>query len=286
MSSTPPSSPTVVPPTPSPQPAPAAPSNEFERFLVALPDGMRDECRSKLSGSGLSPDLPVFTVLADLFQGQPAPGEAEPVPDFLEEARLHAERSRQLLDAFEKIPVTLLAKIDEGVAPLLSALTVPVQQLQTTANHLQRNVEALPVLLLARRRAPPENRPEKWWERQQWRLRTWGRVLQILLSDHQAWLVTGIISLCVTIVLTITILSVGAHVLSRSYEQSYQKRLAHLEADSVENTIALNRLLTAGISLKVERASDDSAYFLVLQGAHKAAQPVNSPEGLAVEVWP
>jgi hypothetical protein len=283
MNSTSASSPANVSPTVPPL---VGPRTEFERFLAALPDGMRDECRSKLSGSGLSPDLPVFTVLADLFQGQPAPGEAESVPDFLEEARLHAERSRQLLDAFEKIPVAWLAKIDEGIAPLLSALTTPVQQLQTTATNLERNVEALPVLLLARRHTPPENRPEKWWERQQWRLRTWGRVLQILLSDHQAWLVTGVISFCATVVLTITILSLGARGLSRYYEQSYQHRLAHLEADSVENTVALNRLLTAGISLKVERASDDSAYFLVLQGAHKAAQPVNSPEGLAVEVWP
>jgi len=283
MNSTSASSPANVSPTVPPL---VEPRTEFERFLAALPDGMRDECRSKLSGSGLSPDLPVFTVLADLFQEQPAPAEAESVPDFLEEARLHAERSRQLLDAFDKIPVALLAKIDEGITPLLSALTPPVQQLQTTATHLQRNVEALPVLLLARRHTPPENRPEKWWERQQWRLRKWGRVLKILLSDHQAWLVTGIISFCATVVLTITILSLGARGLSRYYEQSYQQRLAHLEADSVENTVALNRLLTAGISLKVERASDDSAYFLVLQGAHKAAQPVNSPEGLAVEVWP
>jgi hypothetical protein len=74
--------------------------------------------------------------------------------------------------------------------------------------------------------------------------------------------------------------------LSRYYDDCYQQRLAHLEADSIENTIALNRLLAAGIALKVERSKEGDAYFLILQGAHKAAQPVNSPEGLAVEVWP
>jgi hypothetical protein len=58
-----------------------------------------------------------------------------------------------------------------------------------------------------------------------------------------------------------------------------------MEADSTADTIALNRLLAAGIALKVER-SKDNAYFLILPGAQKAAQPVNSPEGLAVEVWP
>jgi hypothetical protein len=82
------------------------------------------------------------------------------------------------------------------------------------------------------------------------------------------------------------VVSLGALNLSSHYEQAYQQRLAHMEADSVENTVALNRLLAAGIALKVERNKEGDAYFLILEGAHKAAQPVNSPEGLAVEVWP
>jgi hypothetical protein len=86
--------------------------------------------------------------------------------------------------------------------------------------------------------------------------------------------------------MTAVLLILGASRLSRSYETSYQQRVAHLEADSVQDTVALNRLLAAGITLKVERSMDDHAYFLVLPGARKAAQPVQSPEGLAVEVWP
>jgi membrane protein required for beta-lactamase induction len=101
-----------------------------------------------------------------------------------------------------------------------------------------------------------------------------------------AWLVTGLVCVSLAMTVTVTVLSLGASHLSRFYEAAYQERVAHMEADSVENTVALNRLLAAGIALKVERSKDGNAYFLILQGAQKAAQPVNSPEGLAVEVWP
>jgi hypothetical protein len=94
--------------------------------------------------------------------------------------------------------------------------------------------------------------------------------------------VTGSIS----VTCAVTILFLGAAHLSRSYEAAYQDRVAHMEADSATNTVALNRLLIAGITLNVQRAPDGTGWYLILPGARRAAHPVNSPEGLALEVWP
>jgi hypothetical protein len=160
--------------------------------------------------------------------------------------------------------------------------------LEAVSTSLQRNVEAL--LLLGERppkekEKAPEPKPEKGWGKFWWRVGLFFRKARSTVSEPMAWIVTGSISATFSITIAVTILFLGAARLSRSYEQSYQDRVAHMEADSTADTIALNRLLAAGIALKVER-SKDNAYFLILPGAQKAAQPVNSPEGLAVEVWP
>jgi hypothetical protein len=255
------------------------PNNEYERFLAALPETLRAECRARLAGSGLSPDHPVFQLLADFYEKT---SPAKPADrDFLGEATLHADRSRQLLTDFRDLPDAITSKMELQLRDLLLAFVNPVERLETTATHLQRNVEALPVLLLARRfKQTPE--PPEMWKRPLWFFQNLVQVGWSATSDHLAWIVIGCVCLCLTFI----VLACGAAHLSRAYEAAYQERLSHLEADSVENTIALNRLLTAGITLKVERDPEASSYFLVLQGAHKAANPVSSPEGLAVEVWP
>jgi hypothetical protein len=275
-----PDSPIPIQPTDeAPTPVVEIPANEYERFLAALPEVLRVECRSRLAGSGLSPDHPVFQLLADFYEKTAL--VQSPERDFLGEATLHADRSRQLLTDFQNLPEAIIAQIEPQLRGLLLAFSNPVERLETTATHLQRNVEALPDLLLARRfKQTPM--PAKIWRRPTWFLQNLARSAWSATSDQLAWIVTGSVCLCVAFI----VLVIGAGHLSRAYEAAYQERLSHLEADSVQNTIALNRLLAAGITLKVERDKDGSAYFLILQGAHKAADPISSPEGLAVEVWP
>jgi hypothetical protein len=261
----------------------AVPTNEYERFLAALPESMREACRARLSGSGFSPDHPVFQVLADVYEKSKV--DPKPVRDFIGEATLHADRSKQLLDDLEVLPRTILGQIEPQLLGLLSALNAPVEKLETTATHLQRNIEALPVLLLGRRH-PPAPASATRWEKFKWWMGQLIAQTRLALTDHLAWVVSGTISATVAVGAAAVILVLGASHLSRSYDEAYRDRLAHLEADSVQNTVALNRLLAAGITLQVERSKEGDAYFLVLPGARKAAQPVNSPEGLAVEVWP
>jgi hypothetical protein len=259
------------------------PANEYERFLAALPDPMREACRARLSGSGFSPDHPVFQVLADVYEKSKI--DPKPVRDFIGEATLHADRAKQLLDNLEILPRTILGQIEPQLLGLLSAFHAPLQKLETTATHLQRNVEALPVLLLGRR-SPSAPASATRWEKFKWWAGQLGEQMRLALSDHLAWILTGTISATVAMGMATVLLVLGASHLSRCYDESYRQRLAHLEADSVQNTVALNRLLAAGITLNVEQSKDEGAYFLILPGTRKAAQPVNSPEGLAVEVWP
>jgi hypothetical protein len=268
---------------PSPVKETSVPTNEYERFLASLPNALREECRTRLTGSGFSPDHPVFQVLADFFEK--APPTAEPTRDFIGEATLHADRSKQLLDEFQNIPQAILARIEPQLAGFLTVLNGPVEKLDLTAIHLQRNVEALPLLLLGKRSSPP---PElsRGWGQFKWSVAEFFRLSRTTLFDHLTWIVSGSICLMLAFALAAVLLVLGASRLSHSYEASYQQRLARLEADSVQNTVSLNRLLAAGITLKVERSPDGAAYFLILPGARKAAQPVSSPEGLAVEVWP
>jgi hypothetical protein len=259
------------------------PANEFERFLATLSEPLREQCKARLSGSGLSPDHPVFAVLADFYEKNPPRKEA--APDFYEEALLHSHQAKQLLAELRDLPATILARFEPQLHGLLDAFTAPVEKLESTSNDLARNVEALPVLLLSKRPGsiPP---PEGLWRKLKWHVERLPETARTIFTDHVAWLVSGGVCALVSMIITVAVLSVGASHLSRAYEESYQQRLSHLEADSIENTIALNRLLTAGIALKVERSKDADAYYLILQGARKAAQPINSPEGLAVEVWP
>lgn len=283
------SSPTIpAPAEPATVSTTPIPANEYQRFLAALPESLRNECHAQLTGSGFSANHPVFKALADFYEkaaSPPEPEQKKPALDFFEEARLHAGLSRQLLNDFQKIPQTILARVEPQLLGLLAALTGPVEKLESTATHLQRNVEALPVLLLRRRSlpCPPFNR---WRDRLKWWLRDFPRQARWAFSDHMAWIVVG--SICATLAFAVTanVLAAERAHLARAYEKSYQERLARMEADSVENTVALNRLLVAGITLKVERSKEGDSYFLILPGARKAAQPVNSPEGLAVEVWP
>jgi hypothetical protein len=264
----------AAPPASAPVPA-----NEFERFLATLSEPLREEIKSRLSGSGLSPNHPVFAVLADFYEKNLSRKQA--VPDFYQEALLHSNNAKQLLADLQDIPTMMLARLETQLQGVLAAFTAPVERLERTATDLTRIVEALPVLLLSKRQGSPPA-PEGFWNKGLW----WTGGVRATLANHLAWLVAGGTCACVTLVITVTILSFGARHLSHYYEESYQQRLAHLEADSIQNTIALNRLLAAGIALKVERDKDGAAYYLILQGAHKAAQPINSPEGLAVEVWP
>ena len=235
------------------------PANEYERFLLGLPETLREECQAHLNGSGLSPDHPVFKLLADFYEKAPKPKTVEPVPpppaseekeapDFLGEAQLHSHLCKQILAEFEKVPQGILGQIEPQLLGFLEALTAPVATLTTTATALQRNVGAK---------------------------RRWGH-----------WMVSGTVCAAVAVMVTVVAFYFGATSLSRHYEDAYQKRLGGLEADSAEDTVTLDRLLTAGISLKVERNREGDGYFLILRGAHRAAQPVNSPEGLAVQVWP
>jgi hypothetical protein len=262
----------------APVAAASVPASEFERFLAMLSEPLREELQSRLSGSGLSPNLPVFKVLADFYEKNMPKKE----PDFYEEALLHSNTAKQLLADFQDLPTTILARFDTQLNGLLSAFTAPVERLESTATDLTRNVEALPVLLLSKRKsstAPPKG----FWSKTEWYVERWLEFARRALAD---WMVVSGACTFAAILITITVLSYGARHLSHSYEEAYRQRLSHLEADSIENTIALNRLLAAGIALKVERDKDGDAYYLILHGARKAAQPISSPEGLAVEVWP
>ena len=264
-------------------PSTPVPANEFERFLATLTEPLREECKTRLSGSGLSPDHPVFAVLADFYEKNMPMKEI--VPDFYEEALLHSNNAKQLLADFGHLPAVISNGVETRLQSLLASLSAPVERLERTAQDLARNVEALPILLLPKRKEPPPT-PPGFWNKMKWRAARSLAGIRTILADHPAWLVAGTTCAFAAVVITGTVLTLGARQLSHSYEESYQQRLAHLEADSIENTIALNRLLAAGIVLKVERDKDGDAYYLILHGARKAAQPINSPEGLAVEVWP
>ena len=242
-----------------------APANEYERFLLGLPPELREECQTRMAGSGLSPNHPIFTLLADFYEKTLRRKEAESIPsspsdekdapDFLQEAQLHSQLSKQLLAEFGEVPEAILAQIEPQLTGLLQALTGPVETLTTTATALQRNVEALPHLFGGRRRTGP-------------------------------WLVSGVVCAALALAVTAVLLGLGTTTLSRRYETAYQRRLGALEAGSAEDTATLNRLLTAGIAIKLERNPGGDGYFLVLRGIRRAAQPVNSPEGLAVQIWP
>ena len=257
-------------------PPATVPANEFERFLATLAEPLREECKTRLSGSGLSPDHPVFAVLADFYEKNIPKKEA--ASDFYEEALLHSNNAKQLLADFRDLPTTILARFETQLHGLLAAFSAPVDRLEITANDLARNVEALPVLLLSKR-SEAKQKPEGLWNQLKWRAAA-------LLADHLAWLVAAAACVTITVVVTSIVLTSGARHLSHYYQEAYQQQLSHLEADSIENTITLSRLLAAGITLKVERNKEADGYYLILQGIHKAAQPINSPEGIAIEVWP
>src|ERR1700733_11558757 len=160
--------------------APESPANHSERFLAALPESLRAECRSRLAGSGLSPDHPVFQLLADFYEKTTTTKSAD--RDFLGEATLHADRSKQLLTDFRDLPEAITGKIELQLRDLLLAFVNPVERLEATATHLQRNVEALPVLLLSRRfKQTPI--PAELWKRPLWFLQNFIRAGWSATSD-------------------------------------------------------------------------------------------------------
>jgi len=265
------------------------PATQYERFLTALPESFRKECRLKLDDSGLAANHPAFLALAELYEKQ----REKPPRDFIQEATLHADQSTQLLNQLKSVPDAIIAKIEPQIVGVLSVLNNPLQKLEAIATALRPSERALapqtppvPVAEHSPQTAPHGSPQEpnaaikegKFGQCVGRFFRTAGSTV----SNPMAWIVTG--SICAAI--TVVIFSLGAEHLARSYEAAYQTRVAHMEADSATDTVALNRLLVAGITLKVEQSPDLEAWYLILPGARKAAQPINSPEGLAVEVWP
>jgi hypothetical protein len=274
--------PVAIPVQPAPVPA-AVPATQYERFLAALPETFRDECRSKLEGSGLAANHPVFHALAELYEKE----RQKPARNFIQEATLHADHATKLLQDFEKVPQAILAQIEPQLLGLVSALNGPLQRLEVLTTAIPAPARDLPVLVTDAPSQNPNGQPEQSKLEKKdgkiWRhVGQFFRIAGSTVSNPVAWVVTGSISAAVAVM----VFSLGAAHLSHSYEAAYQDRVAHMEADSISDTIALNRLLVAGISLKVERSPDANAWYLILPGAHKATPPVNSPEGLAVEVWP
>jgi hypothetical protein len=260
-------------------PAPAVvPDTEYGRFIAALPETFRDECRSKLDGSGLAANHPVFHALAELYEKE----ASKPARDFIQEATLHADRATQLLNDFQKVPQAILAQIEPQLLGLVSALNGPLQKLEALSTVTPSPERALPLQAADAPSPKPNEPPAPPTPVKIGRVGRFFGVAGSTISNPMAWMVTGSMSAAMAVM----IFSLGAAHLSHSYEAAYQDRVAHMEADSTSNTIALNRLLVAGISLKVERSPDANAWYLILPGAHRATPPVSSPEGLAVEVWP
>jgi hypothetical protein len=267
----------------------AAPITDYERFLAALPNDIRDDCEAKLRGSGLAANHPVFLALAELYEKQ----SQKPARDFVQEAAAHSDLGQKLLDDLKALPETMLARLEPQLVGLMKMFESPIAKLDIAATSLQRNVEALPVLLLGNR--PDRDQASAEVESEggsgKWPSSLRSRLVKILhgaglvLSDRTAWLATGTVSFLFWFGVSATVLGIGSGHLSRSYNRAFQERVAHMEADSVTNTITLNRLLALGLAIKIERGSSSDDWFLVLQGARKAAAPVDSPEGPAVEVW-
>jgi hypothetical protein len=264
------------------QPAPAAvPATQYERFLAALPEPFRKACHSKLEGSGLAANHPAFLALAELYEKE----RENPPRDFIQEAMLHANQSSQLLNQLKELPGAIMGKIEPQLHGLLSALNGPLQRLEAVTTALEVPTSSAPVhethpqISTGRmEKSNPETEEKRFGQALGQFFRTAGSTL----ANPVAWMVTGSIS----VTGAVSILFLGAAHLSHSYEAAYEERVAHMEADSASDTVALNRLLSAGITLEVEKGPDGTGWYLILPGARKAAQPVNSPEGLAVEVWP
>jgi hypothetical protein len=266
-----------------------APTTDYERFLAALPKSIGDDCEAKLRGSGLAANHPVFLALAELYENQ----NQKPPRDFIQEAAAHADLGQKLLDDFKGLPEAIVARLEPQLVGLMTMFEAPVAKLDVAATSLQRNVEALPVLLFGDRPAQDQVSAEAESERisSKWPSAFRKRFVKIfhgagsIRSDRTAWLATGAVSFLFWFGVSVTVLAIGSTHLSRSYDRAFQNRVAHMEADSVTNTITLNRLLALGLAIKLERGADPDDWFLVLQGARKAAAPVNSPEGPAVEIW-
>jgi hypothetical protein len=267
----------------------AAPTTDYERFLAALPNDLRDGCEKKLRGSGLAANHPVFLALAELYERQ----NQKPARDFVQEAAAHADLGQKLLDDFKGLPEAIVARLEPQLVGLMKAFEDPVAKLDVAATSLQRNVEALPVLLLGNRPAPgkipieieSEHDSAKKPSAFRRRLAKIFKRARFILSNRTTWLATAGISFLFWFGVSLTVLSIGSARLSRSYEAAFQDRVTHMEADSVTTTVTLNRLLALGLAIKLERGSNPDDWFLVLQGARKAAAPVDSPEGPAVEIW-
>ncbi len=261
-------------------------ATEYERFVGLLPEDLRAEFEERLGGSRLSPDNPLFGVLADIFsratKGQGAEeGEESSVPDFLQEATLHSTLSKQLLEQFKSLPEELHGKIEAHLGSIEKAAR-PLTELSAVADQLSRHVEHLAAVFPIEP-APPEG---DWRERSAWRVARIARVARQLVMRLAPWAISGTVCAAGSVIATTLILYFGAIHLRSYYEDQYHRRVAELETDSIQDTVTLNRLVEAGISIELRRNESGDGYFLVLKGVKKAAQPVNSPDGLAVQVWP
>lgn len=261
--------------TTAPLPSSAVPTSDYERFLAAMPETMRADCEARLAGSGLAANHPVFHVLAELYEDQ----QRRPARDFVAEAVTHSDLSKKLLEDFKAIPALVVAEVEPKLAVLLQAFEAPVGKLEVAATSLERNVEALPVLLLGE---PAEGKAQS--DAKPAGLPRYQRRIASAPPSWRPWIISGAISFTLALVTTLIVLAYGADHLSRSYEHAYQERVAHIEADSVANTVALNRLLTVGLTLQLERGSNASDWFLVLKGARKISGPLDSADGPAIEL--
>ncbi len=184
------------------------PSNEFERFLAALPEMFRNECRGKLVGSDCRRTFPSSLCW----------------PTSL--IRTHRRTSRRRISIRKRcfiptppnnfsptcrdLPTTISARIEAKFHELLARFTAPVEKLERTSTDLTRNVEALPVLLLSNRRKPTPA-PKGFWKKLPWATARLFEFTTTLFTDRVAWLAAAGTSFCLAAVVTVTTLAIGAH---------------------------------------------------------------------------
>lgn len=258
-------------------------NSEYERFVAKLPEDYQEECISRFTGSGLAPNNPIFSLLADIFdhfaKEAPEGNKASSTPDFLQEATLLSQMSKQTIADFQTMPAVILARLEKILAPL-QTVSDPLNSLATISLDLKSSVSAL------QKMCPSSQPPTGFFRRLGWRLKLYLTAGRETLTHTSAWIVTGSICSALAVIVTVMILYFGATELSKYHETLYQQKLSSLEASSVQDTITLNRLLQAGITIDLRRHESGDGYFMILKGAKKAAQPVSTAEGLAVQIWP
>ena len=254
-----------------------APANGYEAFLMKLPEERREAIAVQLRNSKLATDHPVFAIMADVLGLTPSNAERRTDPDFVEEAELLSTLGRQILEDFGKLPKKIIGQINEELVAPLQVLIPPASTLNVVSSDLRQAVDTLQLFLPSRR-----PRPETFWRRQLWRLVNIWKEGWLAIANSAAWITAG----AAVAGLTTAGLLYGWNTISDHCEAEYQAQLASLQAGSSQDKASITELATAGITLNVERAENNDGVFVVFKGASRAAQPINSQEGLAVQVWP